>query len=92
MTKTIAQLWNGDLEPVRYSGRKNDEITELEDLIHNNLNKLKEKLSRKTNETFEAYTDCIDEYITLVREQAFCDGYCLATKLTTEALNEIEKI
>ena len=32
MTKTIATLWNGNLDPIRYLGKNNSQIKQLEAL------------------------------------------------------------
>lgn len=86
MTQTIRQLWNGALEPVRYSGLNNPEIKKLEHLLQRNGEKLEENLSEKANEAFEKYNDCVKEYITELCEQSFCDGFCLGAKISAEAL------
>ena len=86
MTETIARLWRGELEPARYSGMNNPEIKQLENLLQCNGEKLVEYLSAKGNDIFEKYNDCIKEYISVLSEQSFCDGFCLGTKITAEAL------
>ncbi|MGM9574386.1 MAG: DUF6809 family protein [Oscillospiraceae bacterium] len=86
MTKTIAQLWNGELEPVRYSGLNNPEIKQLEALTQRNGERLEESLDEKAKELLERYNDCIKEYMTVLNEQSFCDGFCLGTKLAAEAM------
>lgn len=92
MTKTMAQLWYGNLEPIRYLGKNNTEIKDLERLIERSLEKFDDNLNEKQKETFENYNDCINEYIIATSEQAFCDGFCLAIKIFTEALNGAEEI
>ena len=92
MTKTIEQLWNGGLSPVVTLGRKNAEIRELERLMLTNLDRLEPLLSKEAAEHLEKYTDCCGEYISLLNMQAFCDGFCLGTKITTEALHGAEDI
>jgi len=92
MTTTIAQLWNGTLEPIRHLGKNNSEIKQLEDLIQRNIEKLKPTFNEETKKIFEKYNDCINEYIILLGEQAFCDGFCLGTKISSEAMNGAEQI
>ena len=86
MTKTIAQLWNGELEPVRYSGLNNPGIKQPEALTQRNGERLEESLDEKAKELLERYNDCIKEYMTVLNEQSFCDGFCLGTKLAAEAM------
>lgn len=92
MTKTIADLWNGSLEPIRHSGKNNSEMRQIENLMIRNLEKLEDNLDEKSKEAFKKYTDCADEYLIITSEQAFCDGFCLATKIVTEALSNAEEI
>lgn len=92
MTKTIAQLWNGNLVPISYLDKNNPEIKQLEGLIHRNLQKLKQTLNKDNREAFEKYNDCINEYITITNEQVFCDGFCLGAKMTAEAVTGAEQI
>lgn len=89
---TIAKLWNGNLEPIRYSGINNQDIHELESLIQSNYNHVLETINRETIETFEKFKDCFEEYLSLVCEQSFCDGYALGSKLLVEALTSAEII
>lgn len=86
MTKTIATLWNGNLDPVRYLGKNNSQIKQLETLMQRNLEKLEKSLDEVSAKIFEAYTDCVNEYILQIAEQAFCDGFCLGTKIAVEVI------
>lgn len=86
MTKTIATLWSGNIDPIRYLGENSYKIKRLEDLKERNSEKLDEVLDESAKRMFEAYTDCVNEYISLIAEEAFCDGFCLGTKITAEAL------
>ncbi len=92
MTETIRQLWNGNLDPIRYLGLNNKEIKQLETLMQCNEEKLDKQLNEDEKETLEKYHDCMNEYATLIAEQAFCDGFCLGTKMIVEALCGVEQI
>ena len=85
-TSAIAQLWNGELEPYRNLGGNDTETKELENLILSNYEKLEESLSGELKERLEKYRECSDEYMASINEQAFCEGFCLGTRLTAEAL------
>ena len=89
---TIAKLWNGNLEPIKYSGINNQDLQELEGLILTNYNHVLETADIKTKENFEKFKDCFEEYLSLVSEQSFCDGYALGSKLLVEALTSSEII
>lgn len=92
MTNTISELWYGNLNPVRQVGKNDSEIKNLEELISKNTKKIEALLNEKEKDFLGKYVDCINEYIALVCEQAFCNGYCLGTKITTEALVGADKI
>jgi len=86
MNNTIARLWYGDGNPARRAGQNSAEIKELEALIQRNHEKLHGSLHEQQRAILEAYHDCMDEYVCITTEQAFCDGFCLGAKLTAEAL------
>lgn len=92
MLNTIMQLWNGTLEPISHLGLNNPDIRRLENLIQRNREKVEANLAESEKEIFEKYNDCINEYAILLSEQAFCDGFCLGTKITVEALTGAEEI
>lgn len=86
MMETIVRLWHGELEPVRYAGINDPNIKQLESLLQRNGEKLEKYLDEKGNDIFEKYNDCVKEYISVLSEQSFSDGFCLGTKLVAEAL------
>ncbi len=86
----VAQLWNGALTPITHFGKSVPEIKHLEELICKNREKLEHILLATQKETLEKWEDCTDEYIGLICEQAFCDGFALGTKIVTEALYNAE--
>lgn len=88
MVKTIAQIWNGTLVPEADIKEDNPQIKELKILLERNRKHLEQSLNEKEKEIFEKYNDCLKEYIDIFGEQAFCSGFCLGTKITTEALTE----
>ncbi len=86
MKKMIVDLWNGNLEPIATCGRNNAEIKKVVRLIERNRDKLVDKLDEKQKVIFEKYDSCINEYLVLITEQAFSDGYSVGSKLLAEAL------
>ena len=85
MSNTISQLYRGELEPKNILGNGNIELRRMEILIENNFNRLKETLNENETEILEKYSSLIDEYIFLLSEQAFCDGFCLGMRISAEA-------
>lgn len=92
MVKTIAQIWNGTLVPEADIKEDNPQIKELKILLERNRKHLEQSLNEKEKEIFEKYNDSVTEYIDIFGEQAFCSGFCLGAKITTEALTEQNEI
>lgn len=90
--KIIPQLWNGHLEPIVHSGRYNKELKQLELYMERHLEKLEKILKEEEKLIFEKYSGCVEEYITLISEQSFTDGFSIGTKITVEALNGAEAL
>jgi len=92
MTKTIAELYNGNLQPIRYLGLGNNEIKQLENLMEQILEEFQKGLSEKQEVLFKKYDDCINEYLLALSEQAFCDGFSVGAKILAEALFKAEQV
>lgn len=90
MKKTITKLWNGDLSPIEICGRNDPQIQELIRLMELSRNRLYRSLSETQKPLLENYTINTDEYISLLSEQAFCEGFSLCAKLMTEAFSTTE--
>lgn len=87
MTHTIADLWTGSIAPCEHCGAHDPEINELHALMRRHRESLCREIDAKQQETFQKYIDCSEEYLLRLTERAFCDGFCLAAKLLTEALS-----
>lgn len=85
MNNTISQLYRGELEPKNYIGNGNVELRRTEILIKNNFDRLKETLNESEIKILEKYSGLIEEYVFLMSEQAFCDGFCLGMRISAEA-------
>lgn len=92
MTKTISELWSGNLDPVMRLGMNNIEIDKMEKLMSDNYGKLKIKLNDEIKEILEKYADCVNDYVLLISEQSFCDGFCLGSKISAEAFVGAEQL
>lgn len=92
MARIIPQLWHGNLTPIKQSEKNNFEMKQLEKLMERNLKKLESHLNENTKEILEKYIDCVNEYMIVTNEQAFCNGFCLGTRILTEALTETEEM
>ncbi len=92
MTSAIAQLWNGNVDPLQRFGRNNAEIRETERLMENSHEEMENLFNQTEKESFKKYSALVDEYLMLNSEQAFCDGFSLGVKLVTEALISVDEI
>lgn len=92
MMNILERIWNGELEPVAYSGTNSKEIKDLEKLMNSIEENLKGELNEKSQVFFERYSDCIDEYISFLTERAFCGGFGLAIRIFTESFTHSEEI
>jgi len=92
MAGIISELWYGNIEPCVSFGKENHKVRQLEKLIGNRQQKTEEILSDEGREMFEKYTEAVNEYISVVQQQSFCDGFALGTKLTAEAMVKAESV
>lgn len=92
MSNTISQLFRGQIEPIKFIGVGNCEMRTTENLIKNNLEKLKKQLNENETEILEKYSSLIDEYTFLISEQAFYDGFCLGMRISAEAVGGAERL
>ncbi len=86
MSQTIKDLWNGNLAPCEYCGSHNPEVKNIVSLMERNREKLCAGPTEAQNKLFQRYIDCTEEYLLCMLELAFCDGFSIGSKLTTEAL------
>ena len=85
-TPTLEKLWMGDIRPAAEYGKRNAELNNLTRLIDINREKLKAGLTQKQTEILNTYDDCLDEYIFMKSEEAFCEGFSLGCRLMAESL------
>ena len=84
--QTISDLWNGDIAPSEHCGVHDPEVKDLLALRERNHKALCGGLTAAQAEIFQKYIGCTEEYTFRMMELAFCDGFCLGSKLVTEAL------
>lgn len=85
MMQTIIDLWRGNIAPCEHCGSHDAQSNQLIDLIERNREALCGGLTAAQAEVFQKYIDCTDEYWLRLMELAFCEGFCLGTRLATEA-------
>lgn len=86
MKDTIRELWYGNIDPMEKCGANDSELNELIGLMERNRNKLCEELNEKQKAVLEKYISCSDEYAFRSETLSFIEGFCLASRLWSEAL------
>lgn len=92
MNNSIAQLWNGNIAPINGLGKNNYEAEQLEELIDHILKGFGEGLTKQQEEQFEKLVNNANEYISMITQEAFCDGFSVGTKLIIDAMTRTENI
>lgn len=87
MPQTIIDLWYGNIAPCEHCGSHDPEANHLISLIERNREALCENLTAEQKETFQKYIDCMEEYLLRMLELAFCDGFCMGSRLVMESLS-----
>jgi len=86
MNFLFESLWNGNIAPCETCGSHDGEVQELEQLIDKNREALQQSLNDRQKTLLESYIACQEEYSYCVTVHAFRDGFSLACKLLTDAL------
>ncbi len=84
MNSILAELWNGNVEPLQSFGRNNSDMKELERLILRHQAAVEQRLQGEAAASFQKYSACFNEYLGAASEQAFCDGFGLGVKIMAE--------
>ena len=92
MSKIVEQIRNGDFEPKEHFGKNNPELRKLERLIYGSLEALENCLNENQRQIFENCRDNINELYIEIERQAFCDGFCLDSKMTAEAFVSADQL
>lgn len=86
MNQTIKDLWRSNLAPCDHCGSHDPELNHLVSLMERSREDLSKISTPQQRDIFEKYIDCADVYSLLMMEQAFCDGFCLVSRLLADAL------
>ena len=84
MKDILRNVWYGQASPCARCGASDCESEALQQLIDKNKQILYTTLSAEHRERFEKYVDCVEEYITLITEAAFCEGAQFTGKFLAE--------
>ena len=88
MKQILGQLWNGNLIPVRTYTDHAPEIAEAGRALQNSGEALVRSLNDDQEREYERYAACLEEYLSLLTEQAFVEGFRCGAKAMTEVFSE----
>lgn len=91
MSRIFIDLFNGNIELYSKVEDNDPRCKNLRRLMQRHLDTLEAKLREDERTVFEKYNECLNEYEYLITERAFCDGFCLATRIVAEAMCSSEK-
>ena len=86
MKETISDLWNGRLSPCDGCGIHDPQVKELSCWMGRCRDALIATMTPPQKQLLEAYMDCSEDHLLRMMEDAFCQGFSLASSLLTEAL------
>ncbi len=92
MLSTIAELWNGNLEPILHLGENNSELKKTEGIMCRNYQKLEDALNDDLKPLLVKYFDSINDYVIAMSEHAFCDGFSLGSRISAESFLGAENL
>ena len=87
MVQTISDLWYGNIAPLDHCGAHDTKAKQLAGMMEQKREKLCVEFTAEQKAAFQKYQESSDSYLIRMMELAFCDGFCLATKLAAEALS-----
>lgn len=88
MSKTLEDLWYGNIAPSEHFGSYDAEANHLITLAERNRERLCTGLTSEQAELLQKYVDSSDEYALRMQLLAFRDGFRLAGQLMAEVFSE----
>ena len=92
LMKIIKEIWRGNLQPIAKFGDGVKQIAELERLKERHRETMLKILGDSNKENLEKYSDCVDEYVSIMCEQAFFEGFCLGSRIIAESASGADEI
>lgn len=92
MSKTIEQIWGGNLDPIEFLWKSNNGLKQMEHALFRRLESLEKTLDSKQLGIYEKCVDDINQYIFETSKKSFCEGFSIGTRITAEAMLETEGI
>ncbi len=86
MKEIMHNVWHACVIQTEESQSADLNVEKLARLMEKNKTMRYSLMNEQEKERFETYTDCVEEYISLIAEKAFCEGAGFAAKFLAEAL------
>ena len=87
MKKALTELWYTQAALAAHDSDDAAGEKRLSEYLDKHFSDLSKKLDDRDKEILQKYKDCYDELLLTECENAFAQGFSLATRLVTEALN-----
>lgn len=88
MSNMLRELWRGNIAPLEEKRHYSEDMEEFMKNMTTYRDAVASTLVGDQQEFFESYVDCVSEYADRVADDAFCDGFRLASKLMAEAFRK----
>lgn len=89
---TLENLYLGNISPHERYIKQGTRVDKLVKLICKNEDELTASLTEKQKETFEKFKDCTSELSSITERTAFKDGFILAVRIMSEAMQGLQDI
>ena len=89
MSKTLEELWYGNIAPMEQCNSYSQEMRDLIGYVAQHKEELDASLTDKQKETLEKLMECSNELNGKFEKQAFFYGFKLGTQLATEGKEPI---
>lgn len=87
--KILEELWYGNIEPTEYDTSSCKEYTALLEQVCRQEEKLQAALNAEQKELFIKYSDCVQQYHTVMDCLLFQHSFRLGARLMLEVLEEL---
>ena len=88
MQETISELWKGNLAPFDHCGTHDREAYRLGDLMEQYWEDLSQELTDPQKALLQKFADASDQHLFRMMELAFCQGFCVGSRLMIETFSE----
>lgn len=89
---TLEDLYYGNINPHERCIKRGSKADELLKAICKNEENLTSTLTEHQKEIFEKFKACYDEMASITEQEAFSDGFILASRIMAEVMQGLESV